>query len=55
MERLRAYSIVHQRGFTVDVQLEPAQGQRLWMRLIGAPVCDGDRVVQLRGLKQIID
>ena len=55
MERLRAYSIVHQRGFTVDVQIQPARGERLWMRLIGAPVREGDRVVGLRGLKQIID
>lgn len=54
MERLRAYSIVHQRGFTVDVQIQPARGERVWMRLIGAPVCEGERVVRLRGLKQIV-
>jgi hypothetical protein len=24
------------------------------MRLIAAPVCDGDRVVRLHGLKQIV-
>jgi PAS domain-containing protein len=55
MERLRAYSIDHSRGFTVDVQIQPAQGEELWMRLIAAPICEGDRVVRLRGLKQIID
>ncbi|HEU4961645.1 MAG TPA: hypothetical protein VFT56_14730 [Sphingomonas sp.] len=51
MERLRAYAIRHQRGFTVDVELRPASGNVRWMRLIAAPVCSGDRVVRLQGLK----
>jgi PAS domain-containing protein len=54
MERLRAYSIKHRRGFTVDVQIQAAVGQMRWMRLIGVPVCVGERVVRLRGLKLII-
>lgn len=54
MERLRAYAIKHQRGFTLDAQVQPALGQPRWMRLMAAPVCEGDRVVRLHGLKQII-
>lgn len=55
MERLRAHAIEHRRGFTVDVQIDPAQGSpRRWMRLIAAPVCSGDTVVRLRGVKQLI-
>jgi PAS domain-containing protein len=54
MERLRAYAIEHKRGFTLDVEILPVVGQRRWMRLITAPICNGDRVVRLHGLKQII-
>jgi PAS domain-containing protein len=54
MEQLRAYSIRHQRGFTVDVEIRAAMGETRWMRLIAAPVCDGDRVVRLHGLKLAI-
>ena len=54
MERLRAYSIKHRRGFTLDVEIRAAVGKKRWMRLIGAPNCIGDRAVQLRGLKLII-
>ena len=51
MEKLRAYAIKHRRGFTLDVEIQPAEGQRRWMRLIAAPVCIGDQVVKLQGLK----
>ena len=51
MERLRAYAIKHRRGFTLDAEIRPASGQVRWMRLIAAPVCEGDRVVHLHGLK----
>ena len=51
MERLRAYAIRHRRGFTLDAEISTAQGARHWMRLVAAPVCDGGRVVALRGLK----
>jgi hypothetical protein len=54
MERLRAYAIKHRRGFTLDAEIRPSLTGSRWMRLIAAPVCDGDRVVRLHGLKQIV-
>ena len=54
MERLRAYAIRHRRGFTVDVEIRPSLTGRQWMRLIAAPVCDGTKVMRLRGMKQLI-
>ena len=54
MERLRAYAIKHRRGFTVDMEIRTGGGRRRWMRLLAAPVCDGNRVVRLEGLKQDI-
>ena len=54
MERLRAHAIEHKQGFTLDAELRPMVGGRRWMRLIAAPVCVGDQVVRLHGLKLII-
>ena len=54
MERLRHYALKHRRGFTVDVEIRPASTSPRWMRLTGAPICDGNRVVRLGGLKQHI-
>lgn len=54
MERLRAYAIKHQRGFTFDAQIRQISTGRRWMRLSAAPVCEGNRVVRLQGLKQLI-
>ena len=54
MERLRAYSIKHRRGFTLDVDIRAAVGEKRCMRLIAAPICSDDRVVRLHGLKLII-
>jgi PAS domain-containing protein len=54
MERLRTYAIDHGCGFTLDTEIRPIVGGRRWMRLIAAPVCDGDRVVRLQGLKLIV-
>ena len=54
MESLRAHAIRHRRGFTLDAEICPASGERRWMRLICAPVCKGDKVVRLHGLKIII-
>jgi PAS domain-containing protein len=54
MEQLRAYAIRHRRGFTLDAEVCPAVGGRRWMRLICAPVLDGDRPVRLHGLKLLI-
>lgn len=51
MERLRAHAIKHRRGFTIDVEIGPATGEKRWMRLIAAPVCDGEQPVRLHGLK----
>jgi PAS domain-containing protein len=51
MERLRAYAIRHRRGFTLDAEILTAQSERRWMRLMAAPICEGGRVVALRGLK----
>jgi PAS domain-containing protein len=52
MERLRAYALRHRRGFTLDAQIIPAQGDRRWMRLVAAPVCVNSRPVRLQGYKQ---
>jgi len=54
MERLRTYAIRHRRGFTLDVEILPAMGGRRWMRLIGAPICEGNRAVRLHGMKLYI-
>lgn len=54
MERLRAYAIKHRRGFTLDAEIRPALAGSRWIRLIAAPICDGDRVVRLHGLKRNI-
>jgi PAS domain-containing protein len=54
MQRLRAHAIMHRRGFTLDVEINAATCGRRWMRLIGAPVCDGGRVIRLHGLKLIV-
>lgn len=54
MEKLRAYAIKHRRGFTLDVEIQPAQAPRRWMRLIAAPLCVDDRVVKLQGLKFLV-
>ena len=51
MERLRAYAIRHRRGFTLDAEIFTPGGERRWMRLVTAPVCDGGQVSALRGLK----
>jgi PAS domain-containing protein len=54
MEKLRAYAIRHRRGFTLDVEIRPVQAPRRWMRLIAAPVCEGERIVKLQGLKFLV-
>jgi PAS domain-containing protein len=54
MERLRAYAIKHQRGFTLDVELQPANGGSRWIRLVAAPLCMEGRVTRLCGYKRDI-
>lgn len=51
MERLRAHAIAHRRGFTLDIEIGPALAQTRWVRLIAAPVCEGNTVVGLHGWK----
>lgn len=51
MERLRAHSIKHRRGFTLDVEIKPAGALPRWMRLIAAPICIDGQVHRLRGYK----
>ncbi|MDO7835885.1 diguanylate cyclase [Sphingobium sp. HBC34] len=56
MERLRAYAIRHKRGFTLDVDINQADGAgHCAMRLIAAPIVgpDGD-VIGLHGVKQLL-
>lgn len=54
MEKLRAYAIRHRRGFTLDAEIRPGAGAPRWMRLIAAPMCVGDTVVKLQGLKFLL-
>lgn len=54
MERLRAHSIKHRRGFTIDIEVRAATGETRSVRLVAAPVCESGRVTRLHGLKLII-
>ena len=54
MEQLRAYAIRHRRGFTVDVDIRPADGGECAMRLIAAPIVQRNQVVALHGVKQFL-
>jgi hypothetical protein len=55
LERIRAHAIRRQCGFTIDVEVcAAAVGERRSIRIIAAPVCDGDRVTRLHGVKLII-
>ena len=52
MEALRAYTIRHQRGFTLDAQIRRPDGDQRWMRLSAIPIIQGRKVVRLCGTKQ---
>lgn len=56
MERMRAYAIRHRRGFTLDVDINRADGMtRCAMRLIAAPVVNKrGEVIALHGVKQLL-
>jgi hypothetical protein len=54
MERLRAYAIRHRRGFTIDLEIRPSLARTAWMRLTAAPICEGNKVVRLQGVKRLI-
>ncbi|MFA5083333.1 MAG: PAS domain S-box protein, partial [Hydrogenophilaceae bacterium] len=42
------------RSFDLELEMEPANGQRKCVRIIGHPVSEGDRIVNLRGAIQDI-
>ena len=52
LERLRSHAIRHRRGFTLDVELRPADGSERWMRIVAAPVCIDHHPVRLHGFKR---
>ena len=52
LERLRAYAIRHQRGFTFDAEIRPVTGGRRWIRIMAAPLCLAGRAVLLQGFKR---
>ena len=52
MEKLRAYALKHCRGFTLDVEILPANGGHRWIRLAAAPLCVDHRPVRLHGFKR---
>ena len=55
LERLRSHAIRHKRGFTLDIDIRAAAvGEARRVRLIGAPVCQGGKVICLHGLKFVI-
>ena len=53
LERLRAHAIKNRLGFTIDIEILAAVGAPRYLRIIGAPVYEGDRAVRLHGLKLI--
>lgn len=52
MERLRSYAIRHQRGFTLDAEINPANGGSRWIRIVAAPLSLAGRAVRLQGFKR---
>jgi len=55
MEGLRNYAIGQRKGFIMDAEIRPANGERSrWMRLIGSPLIEDGLPVRLQGLKLII-
>ncbi|ATE63428.1 hypothetical protein [Rhizorhabdus dicambivorans] len=52
LERLRGHAIRHRRGFTLDVELRPADGGERWMRIVAAPVCVDYQPIRLHGFKR---
>lgn len=55
LERLRAHAIRHKLGFTIDIEIRAAVvGTPRRLRVIGAPVYEGEAAVRLHGLKLMI-
>lgn len=51
MESLRDYALRHRRGFTLDAEIEPADGGKRCIRIVAAPICVDGRPVRLQGYK----
>ncbi|MDD5367421.1 MAG: PAS domain S-box protein, partial [Gallionellaceae bacterium] len=54
IETAMAEAIEQGRSFDLELEMEPVQGQRKCVRIIGHPVSEGDRVVMVRGAIQDI-
>nr|NUR38389.1 hypothetical protein [Sphingomonas sp.] len=55
LERLRSFAVRYKCGFTLDARIRPTSvNEERRMRVIAAPVCEGDAVVRLHGIKLII-
>lgn len=55
LERLRTHAIRSNRGFTIDIEIRAAAvGMSRHLRIIGAPVYEGEVAVKLHGLKLIL-
>ena len=52
LEKLRGYALRHRRGFSLDVELRPADGALRWMRIVAAPVLEHAKPVRLQGFKR---
>ena len=53
LEQLRTHAIKRKCGFMLDAAINPG-GATQWIRILAAPVIEGDRVVGLRGWKRIL-
>ena len=55
LERLRTWAISNSRGFVLDVEIRPANGEpERIMRIIACPVLEDGSVQRLQGLKVLI-
>jgi diguanylate cyclase (GGDEF)-like protein/PAS domain S-box-containing protein len=45
----------HQASWDCELEIERCDGRQVWVRVLGEPVLDNDRVVQMRGVIQDID
>jgi hypothetical protein len=55
LERLRSHAISHSLGFTLDVEIcAAAVRETRHLRLIGAPLFEGETAIRLRGVKLLI-
>jgi len=54
LERLRSCSVKYGRGFTLDAEITTTQSTLRWVRVICAPVVNGEVATHLHGLKILI-